>query len=122
MNRCRLFTTLAALSVAFAASANVRAQTTSTAPDMPGMASGQMSAANSSMPAPPNILMIETDNIKPYNTTPYDKVAADYVAVARKANLPGMVIAMEACPERPARSTSSPTIPSRTCKIKKTWG
>ena len=96
MNRCRLFTTLAALSVAFAASANVRAQTTSTAPDMPGMASGQMSAANSSMPAPPNILMIETDNIKPYNTTPYDKVAAEYVTVARKANLPGMVIAMEA--------------------------
>ncbi|MGB6432363.1 MAG: hypothetical protein WBF06_17425 [Candidatus Acidiferrales bacterium] len=63
---------------------------------MPNMASGQMSSRNSSMPAPPNILMIETDNIKPYSTTPYDKVAAEYVAVARKANLPGSVIAMEA--------------------------
>jgi hypothetical protein len=96
MNRCRLLSALSVISLAFAASATVRAQTTSTTPDMPNMASGQMSSRNSSMPAPPNILMIETDNIKPYNTTPYDKVAADYVSAARKANLPGSVIAMEA--------------------------
>ena len=93
MNRCRLLPALAVISLAFAASATVRAQATSATPTP---APDQMSSRDSSMPAPPNILMIETDNIKPYNTTPYDKVAADYVSAARKANLPGSVIAMEA--------------------------
>jgi hypothetical protein len=88
---------LAAISLAFAASATLHAQSTAPAP---AMATGQMSGAMpdkmSSMPGPPNILMIETDNIKPYDTTPYDKVAAMYIGPAKKANLPGTVIAMEA--------------------------
>jgi hypothetical protein len=88
MKRC-LLPALAAISLAFAASATVRAQAANTAPSM---ASSSMSA----MPAPPNILTIETDDIKPYNTTPYDKVAAEYVAEARTAKLPGSAIAMEA--------------------------
>ena len=83
MNRC--FTALAALSLALTASATLGAQTPAAAPD-------KMAA----MPKPPNILLIETDNIKAYNTTPYDKVAEEYVTAARKANLPGIVIAMEA--------------------------
>jgi len=88
MNRC--FTALAALSLALAASATLGAQTSAPAPSM------AMPNRASAMPAPPNILLIETDNIKAYNTTPYDKVAEQYVAVAKKYNLPGSAIAMEA--------------------------
>jgi hypothetical protein len=84
-----LIPALAAISLAFAASATIRAQAPSTPPSTPP-------ATMASMPGPPTILMIETDNIKPYETTPYDKVAAEYVTAARKANLPGLVIAMEA--------------------------
>jgi len=78
-----------------------------------------MSSRDSSMPAPPNILMVETDNIKPYNTTPYDKVAADYVATARKP----------ICPQRDRMEAMSGANraqylfaydPSTTCSNKKT--
>jgi hypothetical protein len=89
MNRC--LPALAALSLAFAMATTARAQAPSSTPAPAPMADSKMAGM-----APPNILMIETDNIKPYNTTPYDKVAAEYVTVARKANLPGTVLAMEA--------------------------
>jgi hypothetical protein len=92
MKRC-LLPAFAAISLAFAASAAVRAQTPAPAPSP---APSSMPANTASMPGPPKILMIETDNIKPYSTTPYDKIAAEYVTAARKANLPGSVIAMEA--------------------------
>jgi hypothetical protein len=101
MKRCLLLA-LAAMSLAFAASGSLLAQTASAPPttgagSMTGQgATAAPAAMAAGMHAPPNILMIETDNIKPYNTTPYDKVAADYVTEARKAKLPGMVIAMEA--------------------------
>jgi len=105
MKRC-LLPALAAMSLVFATSASLGAQMTTTPPSAtpPSTGSGSMTgqgatAAPAAMAAgthaPPNILMIETDNIKPYNTTPYDKVAADYVTEARKAKLPGFVIAME---------------------------
>jgi hypothetical protein len=100
MKRC-LLPALAAMSLAFAASATLGAQTASAPPatgagSMTGQGATAAPSTMAGMHAPPNILMIETDNIKPYNTTPYDKVAADYVAEAKKAKLPGMVIAMEA--------------------------
>jgi hypothetical protein len=97
MNRCRFLSALAAISLAFAASATVHAQTAAPAPSpAPSSAPAAAPDAMAGMHAPPNILMVETDNIKAYSTTPYDKVAADYITVAKKANLPGIVIAMEA--------------------------
>ncbi|MGB6200286.1 MAG: hypothetical protein WA871_03220 [Candidatus Acidiferrales bacterium] len=111
-----LLPAIAALSLAFAASTTVGAQTTAPPPStgsgsmsgagsMSGSGSmsgaGQMSGAMtdnnkmSAMHAPPAILSIETDNIKPYERVPYDKVAAEYTPVAMKAKLPGTVIAME---------------------------
>jgi len=94
MNRCRLFSAFAALSLAFAASATVRAQMTAPAPS-------PAPSAMAGMSAPPNILSVEIDDIKPYSTTPYDKVAAEYIPVAAKAKLPGMFIAMESLSGEP---------------------
>lgn len=90
MKRC-LLPAIAVLSLAFAAATTARAQASgSMSSSMP------MPSTMASMPAPPNILMIETDNIKPYMTVPYDKVAEQYIAPSVKAKLPGSVIAMEA--------------------------
>src|ERR1700690_2042716 len=82
-----------AIFLCFSASATVRAQMPAPAPSS---APSSMPDKMSGMQASPNILMIQTDNIKPYATTPYDKVAAQYITVAAKAKLPGLVIAMEA--------------------------
>jgi hypothetical protein len=100
MNRCRLLSAFAALALAFAGSATARAQTATPAPApapsaMPDKMAAPAPDAMAGMHAPPNILSVETDNIKAYSTTPYDKVAAEYVPVAAKAKLPGIFIAME---------------------------
>jgi hypothetical protein len=46
--------------------------------------------------SPPNILYIETDNIKPYQTAPYDKVAAEYPSVSEQFKQTTHYRAMEA--------------------------
>jgi hypothetical protein len=55
-------------------------------------------AAHAQTPAvpPPNILSIETVNIKPYTDGPYDKVASEYPAVSEHFKDPTHVLAMEA--------------------------
>ena len=45
---------------------------------------------------PPNILNIETINIKPYEDGPYDKVASEYPALSQQLKDPTHVLAMEA--------------------------
>jgi hypothetical protein len=47
-------------------------------------------------PPPPNILNIETVNIKPYADEPYDKVASEYPALSEHLKDPTHVLAMEA--------------------------
>jgi len=44
---------------------------------------------------PPNILSIQTDNIKPYADGPYDKVASEYPALSRKLEDPTHVLGLE---------------------------
>ena len=46
--------------------------------------------------SPPNILNIETINIKPYADGPYDKVASEYPAVSQQLKDPTHLLAMEA--------------------------
>jgi hypothetical protein len=55
-------------------------------------------AARAQTPAnpPPNILNIETDNIKAYETEPYDKVAAEYPPVSQQVKATTNYLAMEA--------------------------
>jgi hypothetical protein len=55
-------------------------------------------AAHAQTPAvpPPNILNIETVNIKPYADEPYDKVASQYPALSEHLKDPTHVLAMEA--------------------------
>jgi len=54
-------------------------------------------AAHAQTPAvPPNILNIETVNIKPYQDGPYDKVASEYPALSAQLKDPTHVLAMEA--------------------------
>jgi hypothetical protein len=58
---------------------------------------GSMAAhAQTSAVPPPNILNIETVNIKPYQDGPYDKVASEYPALSQQAKDPTHVLAMEA--------------------------
>ena len=70
------FCSVAGLSLALAGSMAARAQT----PAVP----------------PPNILNIETVNIKPYEDGHYDKVASEYPALSRQLKDPTHVLAMEA--------------------------
>jgi hypothetical protein len=67
---------IAGLSLALAGSLAVQAQT----PAVP----------------PPNILSVQTDNIKPNEDGPYDKVASEYPALSRQLKDPTHVLAMEA--------------------------
>jgi hypothetical protein len=55
-------------------------------------------AAHAQTPAvpPPNILNIETVNIKPYEDGPYDKVASEYPALSQQLKDPTHVLGMEA--------------------------
>jgi hypothetical protein len=46
--------------------------------------------------SPPNILNIETINIKPYADGPFDKVASEYPAVSQQLKDPTHLLAMEA--------------------------
>jgi len=46
--------------------------------------------------APPNILSLEIDSIKPYQTAPYDKVAAEYPPVSEQSKQTTHYLAMEA--------------------------
>jgi len=54
-------------------------------------------AAQAQTPAamPPNILSIQTDNIKPYADGPYDRVASEYPALSRQLEDPTHVLGME---------------------------
>jgi hypothetical protein len=45
---------------------------------------------------PPNILNIQTDNIKPYEDGPYDNVASEYPALSQQLKDPTHFLAMEA--------------------------
>jgi hypothetical protein len=45
---------------------------------------------------PPNILNVETINIKPYADGPYDKVASEYPALSEQLKDPMHFVAMEA--------------------------
>ena len=55
-------------------------------------------AAQAQTPAvpPPNILNIQTDNIKPYMDGPYDKFASESAALSQQLKDPTHVLAMEA--------------------------
>jgi hypothetical protein len=55
-------------------------------------------AAHAQTPAvpPANILNIETNNIKPYQDGPYDKVASEYPALSQQLKDPTHFLAMEA--------------------------
>src|ERR1035437_1218125 len=55
-------------------------------------------AAQAQTPAvpPPNILSIQTDNIKPYEEGPYDKVASEYPFLSRQLKDSTHVLGMEA--------------------------
>ena len=63
-----------------------------------GLALAGSMAAHAQTPAvpPPNILDIETINIKPYQDGPYDKVASEYPGLSKQLNDPTHVLAMEA--------------------------
>jgi hypothetical protein len=45
---------------------------------------------------PPNILTIQTDNIKPYADSPYDKIASESAALSQQLKDPTHVLGMEA--------------------------
>jgi hypothetical protein len=51
--------------------------------------------AQTPVAAPPNILSIQTDNIKPYADGPYDKVASEYPALSRQLEDPTHVVGLE---------------------------
>ncbi|MGA2475776.1 MAG: hypothetical protein ABSF73_04065 [Terriglobia bacterium] len=55
-------------------------------------------AAQAQTPAvpPPNILHIQTDNIKPYEDAPYDKFASESAALSQQLKDPTHVLGMEA--------------------------
>ena len=55
-------------------------------------------AAQAQTPAvwPPNILNIQTDNIKPYADGPYDKFASESAALSERLKDPTHVLGMEA--------------------------
>jgi hypothetical protein len=55
-------------------------------------------AAQAQTPAvpPPNILNIQTDNIKPYEDAPYDKFASESAALSQQLKDPTHVLGMEA--------------------------
>jgi hypothetical protein len=55
-------------------------------------------AAQAQTPAvpPPNILSIQTDNIKPNEDGPYDKIASEYPALSQQLKDPTHVLAIEA--------------------------
>lgn len=97
----RFVTALAAISLLFAASAIARAQATGSKPDsMTDMKPKTTAGDSNSMMmagdhAPPPIMQVETDDVKPYDQVPYDKIAAEYGPVAAKAKLPGW-LALEA--------------------------
>jgi hypothetical protein len=63
-----------------------------------GLALAGSMAAQAQTPAvpPPNILNIETVNIKPYADGPYDRVASEYPVLAQQLKHPAYVLAMEA--------------------------
>ena len=63
-----------------------------------GLALAGSMAAHAQTPAvpPPNILNIETINIKAYQDEPYDKIASEYPALLEKLKDPTHVLAMEA--------------------------
>ena len=54
-------------------------------------------AAQAQTPAvpPPNILNIQTDNIKPYEDGPYDKFASESAVLSEQLKDPTHVLAME---------------------------
>jgi hypothetical protein len=57
-------------------------------------ARAQAPATPAAMP-PPNILNIETDNVKPYQMAPYNKVADEYPSVSAKYKQHGHYLAMD---------------------------
>jgi hypothetical protein len=63
-----------------------------------GLALAGSMAAQAQTPAvpPPNILSIETVNIKPYEDGHYDRVASEYPVLAQQLKHPAHVLAMEA--------------------------
>jgi hypothetical protein len=63
-----------------------------------GLALAGSLAAQAQTPAvpPPNILHIQTDNIKPYEDGPYDKLASEYPALSQQLKDPTHVLGMEA--------------------------
>jgi hypothetical protein len=63
-----------------------------------GLALAGSLAAQAQTPAvpPPNILNIQTDNIKPYEDAPYDKIASESAALSEQLKDPTHVLAMEA--------------------------
>jgi len=71
----KLLCTIAGLSFALAGSLAARAQTPAT-------------------PPPPNLLNIETDNVKAYEFVPYNKVAEEYPALSVKTKQPSHYLAL----------------------------
>ena len=63
-----------------------------------GLALAGSLAAQAQTPAvpPPNILNIQTDNIKPYEDAPYDKIASESAALSEQLKDPTHVLGMEA--------------------------
>lgn len=61
-----------------------------------GLAFSLAARAQAPAGAPPNILSVEIDDIKAYQTAPYDKVAAEYPAVSEQFKQTTHYIAMEA--------------------------
>jgi len=63
-----------------------------------GLALAGSMAAQAQAPTvpPPNILNVETINIKPYQDGPFDKVASEYPALSRQMKHPTHLLAMEA--------------------------
>jgi hypothetical protein len=63
-----------------------------------GLALAGSLAAQAQTPAvpPSNILHIQTDNIKPYEDGPYDKLASEYPALSQQLKDPTHVLGMEA--------------------------
>ncbi len=72
----KLLCTIAGLSFALAGSLAARAQTPAA-------------------PPPPNLLNIETDNVKAYEMAPYNKVAGEYPAVSARYKQPEHYLAMD---------------------------
>ncbi len=76
----KLLCSIAALSFALAGSLVARAQAPAAAPAV--------------MP-PPNLLNIETDNVKAYEMVPYNKVADEYPALSARYKQPSHYLAMD---------------------------